>query len=84
MRPQPNTSSDRVYKEIKVIRDYLEDKAGKGECEVEFDESGPQQDKKNTSCGVYALKFVEHIIRGIHLSESNAIVVCAALTQIRV
>ncbi|KAI3914965.1 hypothetical protein MKW98_020512, partial [Papaver atlanticum] len=65
MRPQRSSKSDGVYPEITRIGEYLWNYI-ETDWYAKFVEDCPQQ-PDITSCGVYALKFVEHLIRGFDL-----------------
>ncbi|KAI3979716.1 hypothetical protein MKX01_013811 [Papaver californicum] len=69
MRPKPNTSSQPVHTEIETIRQELKERVGLGNWRVEYEEGFPQQVPRTISCGVYSLKFIEKLIRGIELSR---------------
>lgn len=75
MRPKRNVSKDGVHEEIRRIANYLDKNWHEGEWRVEFVNDFPQQPDRH-SCGVYALKFIEHLIGGTDykLVDKNKII----------
>ncbi|KAI3958703.1 hypothetical protein MKW98_030368, partial [Papaver atlanticum] len=65
MRPPRSSRSDGVYPEITHIGEYFWNYI-ETDWYAKFVEDCPQQ-PDITSCGVYSLKFVEHLIRGFDL-----------------
>ncbi|KAI3919451.1 hypothetical protein MKW98_030162 [Papaver atlanticum] len=66
--PPRNGKSANIYEEIEILHKYLRGVTGSGEWHCIFYKDLPQQ-TDGSSCGVFAIKFIEHMIRDISFQK---------------
>ncbi|RZC49535.1 hypothetical protein C5167_017974 [Papaver somniferum] len=68
LRPNRNNRSSKIHPEVGQIRDYLEKAYNRGPWWCRYDLKTPKKNDTN-SCGVFAFKFIEHMVRKIPVCE---------------
>ncbi|KAI3953578.1 hypothetical protein MKW92_053386 [Papaver armeniacum] len=68
LRPNRNNRSSKIHTEVGQIRDYLEKAYNRGPWWCRYDLKTPLQND-TSSCGVFSFKFIEHMVRKIHVCQ---------------
>ncbi|KAI3923187.1 hypothetical protein MKW98_000874 [Papaver atlanticum] len=70
MKPDRTTRSARIHTEVGQIQHYLEKECKRETWTCIYDSKIPQQNDIN-SCGVFSIKFIEHMVRKIPVCQVN-------------
>ncbi|XP_026407326.1 sentrin-specific protease 1-like isoform X4 [Papaver somniferum] len=67
--PPRTGKNTNIYEEIEILREYLRGVMGSGEWHCIFYSKNLPQQTDGSSCGVFAIKFIEHMIRDISFQK---------------